>query len=726
MNHSKNGSGRLVYVLEGLGCAHCATKMEEGIQKLEGVKEATVDFVSKELRMEIAPGHSKEDVAAKASAIVKKIEAHVKMVEQKAVHVHHDHDHEEDDHDHDHGHSHGGEHGFNKVDLIRFGVAAVLFLTVSFLQLPNTVELVMCLAAYLLVGTEVLLRSAKNIARGQVFDENFLMSIATIGAFAIGEYPEGAAVMIFYQIGELFQDAAVNRSRKSIKALMDIRPDYANLLVNGEAKKVSPEQVNINDFILIKPGEKVPLDGKVMEGKSFVDTTALTGEAVPREIVEGDEILSGFINKSGVLKVQVTKEFGESTVSKILDMVQNASSKKAPTESFITKFARYYTPVVVFVALGLAVIPPLVIPGAVFSDWLYRALIFLVVSCPCALVISIPLGFFGGIGGASKNGILIKGSNYLEALNSVETVVFDKTGTLTKGIFKVTEIAPEGNLTEEQLLQYAAYAESYSSHPIAQSIRKAYGNEIEQNEIRNYEELSGQGIKAVYQDKEILAGNIRLMQNEGVQYKEAESIGSVVHVAIDKVYGGYIVISDEIKKDAAQAIQELKKLGIKKTVMLTGDIDSVGQKVAGQLKLDEVHTELLPIQKVEKLEELEQKKTAKGKIIFVGDGINDAPVLARADIGFAMGGLGSDAAIEAADVVIMTDEPMKIASALRIAKITRRIVWQNIYFALGVKLVVLVLGAGGLATMWEAVFADVGVAVVAILNAMRVINTKLN
>jgi Zn2+/Cd2+-exporting ATPase len=612
----------------------------------------------------------------------------------------------------------------NKGEIIRLAVGAVVFAIATSMKLSNTVELILYLISYVIVGGEVVLRALKNISRGQVFDENFLMGIATIGAFSIGQYPEGVAVMLFYQIGEFFQDMAVNRSRKSISALMDIRPDFANLKIGDDIRKVSPEEVNIGDIILVKPGEKVPLDGKVIEGSSMVDTSALTGESIPREVGVEDTILGGVINKNGLLTIEVEKEFGDSTIAKILDLVQNASSKKAPTENFITKFARYYTPAVVFAALALAVIPPLVINGATFSQWLYRALAFLVVSCPCALVISIPLSFFGGIGGASKNGILIKGGNYLEALNNVEVVVFDKTGTLTKGVFKVTEVNSQNNISKDELMGFAAYAESYSNHPIATSILHAYGKEIVKDSLENYEEISGLGIKAVTLGKEVLAGNYKLMNKENIPYEQVETIGTVVHVAVDKEYAGYIVISDEVKEDSAKAIKTLKTLGVKKTVMLTGDNKTVGIKIAEQLGLDEVHAELLPDEKVEKLELLDKEKSLKGKLIFVGDGINDAPVLARADIGIAMGGVGSDAAIEAADVVIMTDEPSKIALAIKIAKKTRIIVMQNIVFALGVKLILLVLVALGLGTMWEAVFGDVGVALLAVLNAMRAMKTE--
>jgi Cd2+/Zn2+-exporting ATPase len=630
----------------------------------------------------------------------------------------HEHDHSDgDDHDHDHGES-------NKKDLIRLGIGAAIFAIASIMTFSNIVEFILYFISYVLVGGEVVLRAIKNIIRGQVFDENFLMAIATIGAFAIGEYPEGVAVMLFYQVGEIFQGMAVNRSRKSITALMDIRPDFANLKIGDELKKVDPEEVSIGDIIVVKPGEKVPLDGKVIEGNSMVDTSALTGESVPREVRAGDNILGGVINKNGLLTIEVEKEFGDSTIAKILELVQNASSKKAPTEKFITKFARYYTPAVVFSALALAVIPPLVIDGATFSQWIYRALAFLVVSCPCALVVSIPLGFFGGIGGASKNGILVKGGNYLEALNDVEIVVFDKTGTLTKGVFKVTQIESQNNISKDELLTYAAYAESYSNHPIATSIVNAYGKEIAKGSVENYEEISGHGIKVIVEGKEVFAGNYKLMNKENIAYNAVETIGTVVHVAVDNVYAGYIVISDEVKEDSAKAIKTLKAIGVKKTVMLTGDNKTVGTKVAKELGLDQVYAELLPDQKVEMLELLYKEKSAKGKLVFVGDGINDAPVLARADIGIAMGGIGSDAAIEAADIVIMTDEPSKIATAIKIAKKTRTIVMQNIVFALGIKLILLVLVASGLGTMWEAVFGDVGVTLIAVLNSMRAMKTE--
>ena len=544
------------------------------------------------------------------------------------------------------------------------------------------------------------------------------MTVATLGAFAIGNHPEGVAVMIFYEIGELFQSYAVNRSRKSISSLMDIRADYANLITDGEEKKVDPSEIKIDDIIVIKPGERVPLDGIVIEGNSSLDTSALTGESLPRNIELNDEILAGVINLTGVIRVKVTKEFGESTVSRILELVQNASSKKAQTEKFITKFARYYTPVVVLSAVALAMIPPLVVEGALFSDWVYRALIFLVVSCPCALVVSIPLGLFAGIGGASKNGVLIKGGNYLEALKDVETVVFDKTGTLTKGVFKVVKINTN-NIEESELLRIAATGESFSNHPIAQSILKAYGNEVDKSIISNYEEISGNGIKVNIDNKEVLLGNYKLMNSNGIKYNNSEEIGTVVHVVVEGEYKGSIVIADEVKEDSKEAIEMLKKIGVKKCVMLTGDNKKVAEKIAEELGLDEVYAELLPTDKVVMVEKLLKEKSEKGKLAFVGDGINDAPVLARADVGVAMGGIGSDAAIEAADVVLMRDNPSSLVDAIEIGRKTNRILWQNIIFSLGVKIAVLIPAAIGIANMWEGVFADVGVTLIAVLNSMR-------
>lgn len=603
-------------------------------------------------------------------------------------------------------------------------IGAVFFIAALMINLNiNWLTIALYVISYIIVGGDVVRRAFRNILKGQVFDENFLMSIATIGAFIIGEYPEGIAVMLFYQVGELFQSMAVDKSRRSIASLMDIRPDYANVKRGDELVKVDPDEVQIGDIIVIKPGEKVPLDGKVIEGSSMVDTSALTGESVPREIEVGNDILSGTININGLITAEVTKEYGESTVSKILDLVENASSKKSQSEQFITKFARYYTPIVVILAAIIAIVPPLVIDGATFGDWVYRALTFLVVSCPCALVVSIPLSFFGGIGGASKKGILVKGSNYLEALAQTEIIVFDKTGTLTKGVFKVQEIQPEG-ITKEELLELTAYAESYSTHPISNSLKQAYGKEIDNGRISNVEEISGHGVIATVDEKRVAAGNIKLMKKINVSYFEGELIGTVVHVAVDNKYAGYIVIADEVKEDSAKAIKELKAANIKQTVMLTGDNKNVGEKVAKDLGLDKVYAELLPGDKVDKLEELFAHKSAKGKLAFVGDGINDAPVLARADIGIAMGGLGSDAAIEAADVVIMTDEPSKIATAMRISKKTLKIARQNTVFAIGIKVIVLILSAFGLTTMWAAIFADVGVTIIAVLNAFRALNVK--
>jgi len=708
-------SNKLVIILEGLCCANCASKIEKESQNITNVSSAVVDFVAQKLILEVENNSDKDNIVESVKQIVKRIEPDVKVYVEEG-----NQNRKQRSHDHNHDH----EHENSKKEFVRLGVGAAIFAIATAFKFNFYVELSLFLVSYLLVGGEVVLRALKNIRGGQIFDENFLMSIATIGAFAIGEFPEGVAVMLFYQLGEIFQGMAVNRSRKSIAELMDIRPDFANLKIGSDIKKVSPEEVNIGDIIVVRPGEKVPLDGKVIEGISMVDTSALTGESVPREVEIGDNVLGGVINKNGLLTIEVEKEFGDSTIAKILDLVQNASSKKAPTENFITKFARYYTPAVVFAALALAILPPLFISGATFSEWIYRALAFLVVSCPCALVVSIPLGFFGGIGGASKNGILVKGGNYLEALNNVEVVVFDKTGTLTKGVFKVTEIQPQGNVSRDELITYAAFAESFSNHPIATSIVKAYSKEIDNESIENYEEISGHGVKATVLGKEVLAGNYKLMNKENISYAQVETIGTVVHVAVNKEYAGYIVISDEVKEDSAKAIKALKEIGVRKTVMLTGDNKVVGTKVAKQLGLDEVYSELLPDQKVEKVEALDKEKSSKGKLIFVGDGINDAPVLARADIGIAMGGVGSDAAIEAADVVIMTDEPSKIASAIKIAKKTRAIVMQNIVFALGIKAIILVLVALGLGTMWEAVFGDVGVTLIAVLNSMRAMKTE--
>ena len=607
---------------------------------------------------------------------------------------------------------------------IKIIIALILFLIALIIDFGNVwINNVIYIIAYIIVGFEIVRKALRNITRGKVFDENFLMTVATIGAFGIGEFPEAVAVMLFYQVGELFQSYAVDKSRKSIASLMDIRPDYANIEKDGKLEKVDPDEVKIGDIIVVKPGEKIPLDGTVVEGKTNLDTKALTGEPMPREANIGDDVISGCINLNGLIKVKVTKEFGESTVSKILDLVENASSKKSKSENFITKFAAYYTPIVVIIAVILAIVPPLIIPGAEFSDWIYRALSFLVVSCPCALVISIPLSFFGGIGGASKMGILIKGSNYLEALSNTEIVVFDKTGTLTEGDAKVQKIEAEG-ISKEELLEITALAENFSNHPIAISIKSEYNKPIDEKRIVKTQELTGRGIKATIDEKEVLVGNEKIMKEEKIDYKECTDAGTALYVAIDKKYVGYILIADSIKKDSKKAIQNLKKNGIKQTVMLTGDRKQVGEVVAKELGIDKVYTELLPDGKVEKVEELLKEKSPKGKLAFVGDGINDAPVLAISDIGIAMGALGSDAAIEAADVVLMTDEPSKIVDAIHLSKKTMRIVKENITFAILVKVIVLILSAFGLSTMWEAVFADVGVSIIAIINALRVLRVK--
>ena len=588
-------------------------------------------------------------------------------------------------------------------------------------QINTWIVPIIFVLSYVVVGLDILKKAVRNIRRGKVFDENFLMSVATLGAFAIGEFPEAVAVMLFYQIGELFQSYAVDKSRKSISSLMNIRPDYANVLRENEEKKVSPDGVEIGEIIIVKPGEKIPLDGNVAEGASMLDTVALTGESVPRKVTENDEVLSGCINKESVLKIKVTKEFGESTVSKILDLVENASSKKSKSENFITKFARYYTPTVVIIAVLLAILPTIAFGN--FTDWLYRSLSFLVVSCPCALVISIPLSFFGGIGGASKMGILIKGSNYLESLANTEVVVFDKTGTLTEGVFEVQKIHSV-NFPEKELLEIAAHAENYSNHPIAQSVKNAYGKEISKEKIKNMQEIHGKGILCVVNEKEVIIGNEKLMNEKNVSYEKCDEIGTILYVAVDSKFEGYIVISDKIKEDSKKTIDNLKKMNIRKTVMLTGDRKNIAESVAENLKIDEVYSELLPDGKVLELEKLLENKSEKGKVCFIGDGINDSPVLAMADIGIAMGALGSDAAIEAADIVIMTDEPSKVVDGIKLSKKTMKIVKENIVFAILVKILVLVLCACGIATMWMAVFGDVGVSIIAILNSLRMLKPE--
>ena len=712
-------SNECMLSIEGLDCPNCAAKVERKINTLEGIKEATVDFLGKKIVV-LADEISENELVELIQTEVDKIEDGVKVFVPKVQA----------------GESSSEEEDTGKIKK-KLLIGGVLFVLGIFV--PKTLfipKLAVFLVSYLVIGGDVLLSAFKNILNGQVFDENFLMAIATIGAFVIGEYPEGVAVMLFYQLGELLQGIAVNNSRKSIVSLMDIRPDYANIKVGEGIKKVSPEEIKVGEIIVVKPGEKVPLDGKIVKGASTFDTSALTGESLPREAKAGDDVLSGFINKNGLIEIQVAKVFSESTVSKILYLMENAGSKKSKTENFITKFARYYTPAVVITALIVAIFPPLLIQGATFSDWIYRALIFLVVSCPCALVISIPLGFFGGIGGASRHGILIKGTNYLEVLNNLESVVMDKTGTLTKGIFKVTEVNAENNikinnfennkteLTKPLLLKYAAHIEKFSNHPIAQSIVAEYENsasKVDENVVKDFEEISGFGIKVNINNHQFLAGNSKLMNLENITFDKKENLGTAIYLAADGKYIGNILISDEVKEDSARAIKGMKENGVKEIVMLTGDNEAIGKNIAEKLGIDKVFTELLPNEKVEKLEEIYKTKSEKGKVAFVGDGINDAPVLARADLGIAMGGAGSDAAIEAADVVIMNDEPSKIVTAIKIAKKTKEIVWQNITVAFAIKIVVMALGLFGDATMWEAVFADVGVALLAVLNATRVL-----
>jgi len=693
------------YQLKNLDCASCASKIEDNLTKLGDVKFVSVNFANSTMTIDT-------DNIEMVKAHIKKIEPEVEVVdkekEAKIVST--------------------SELAENKWTIIK-AVTGILFLIAGMVfedEIHNTPfhigEYLIFGTGYLIVGWKVISSAVKNIIRGQFFDEQFLMTIATLGAFAIDQMPEAMAVMLFYVVGELFQDIAVNRSRKSIKALLEIKPEYANLLVNGETTKVSPESIKVGDTIIVKAGEKIPLDGVVTDGISFVDTSALTGESVPRKLKEKDIALSGTINQTGVLTIKVTKIFSESSVSKILELVENATAKKAETEKFITTFAKYYTPIVVIGALLLAILPPLLISGQTFSEWIYRALVVLVISCPCALVISIPLGYFGGIGSASRKGILVKGSNFLDALTQVKTVVFDKTGTLTKGEFKVSEVVTSNGFTKEQILEYAAYAETNSNHPVAKSISDAYGNDIDSKRIKRVEEISGHGIKAVIDGQTVLAGNDKLLHKENIAHPLCNVEGTVVHVAIGTTYAGYIIISDALKDDAVEAIEKLKARNIL-TVMLTGDNKFAAAAFAKKLNIDKYFYELLPEDKVKHIENLMQAGKG-GKVAFVGDGINDAPVIARADIGIAMGALGSDAAIETADIVLMTDSPSKVAIAIDVAKRTRSIVWQNIYFAMGVKLVFIVLGVFGVATMWEAVFGDMGVALIAVFNAIRILKDK--
>ena len=724
-------------VLSGLNCANCANKIETKVNKINGIENASLNFSTTVLTVEINKEEEKNNIVNEIKSIVKKLEPHVKVIEKtdnKDIKVNksectsscctNSHEHESNNEEH-HGHTHefkenNGFLGYAKDNLLLIIGTIVYIIALAYKSNENLLSFILFGASYLIIGGEVILNAIKNIIRGEIFDENFLMSIATIGAFFIGEYPEAVAVMLFYQIGEVFQGYAVNKSRKSISSLMNIRADHANVLRDDKEIRVSPEDVSIGEFIIIKPGERVPLDGTVLEGTSFIDTSALTGESVPREVTTGNEILSGSINNNGVLKVKVDKEYGESTVARILELVENASNKKAPTEKFITKFAKVYTPIVVAIAVLVAIIPPIIIKDATFSEWIYKALSILVVSCPCALVVSIPLGFFSGIGAASKKGILVKGGNYLEALRDSEIVVFDKTGTLTKGIFEVTEINSI-NMSKEELLEITAMGESLSNHPIAMSIANAYGKEVNKDEIKDYKEISGHGIEVTIRENDVLLGNSKLMKSNNIDYNDIDSIGTIVHVAINGEYKGNIVISDEIKENVKEALTELKEVGIKKTIMLTGDNKNVADKVAMDIGIDEVYSELLPGDKVSKIEEILNKKTSKGKVLFVGDGINDAPVLARADIGVAMGGIGSDAAIEAADVVLMKDKIEEISEAIRVSRRTNMILWQNIIFSLGVKIIVMLLVILGLTNMWAAVFADVGVTLIAVLNSMRII-----
>lgn len=724
-------------VLSGLNCANCASKIEAKVNKINGIKNASLNFSTTVLTVEIHEEREKNSIVNEIKLIVKKLEPHVKVIEKLDNKVidsnkakctssccsnskYENHEEEHHGHTHEIKENNNGFLGYVKDNLLLIIGAIVYVIALAYKSNENLLSFMLFGISYLIIGGEVILSAIKNILRGEIFDENFLMSIATIGAFFIGEYPEAVAVMLFYQIGEVFQGYAVNKSRKSISSLMDIRADYANVLRDGKEVKVSPEEVFIGESIIVKPGERVPLDGIILEGTSFIDTSALTGESVPREVTIGNEILSGSINNNGVLKVKVYKEFRESTVARILELVENASNKKAPTEKFITKFAKVYTPIVVAIAVLVAIIPPIIIKDATFSEWIYKALSILVVSCPCALVISIPLGFFSGIGAASKKGILVKGGNYLEALKDSEVVVFDKTGSLTKGVFEVTEINAK-NITKDELLEITAMGEIHSNHPIAVSIAKAYGKDINKDEIKDYKEISGHGIEVTIREDDVLLGNSKLMEMNNINYDNIDSIGTIVHVAINGEYKGNIVISDEIKENVKEALSELKDVGIKNTIMLTGDNKNVADKVAKDIGIDEVYSELLPGDKVSKIEDILSKKNSKGKVLFVGDGINDAPVLARADIGVAMGGIGSDAAIEAADVVLMKDKIEEISEAIRVSRRTNKILWQNIIFSLGVKVIVMFLVVLGLTNMWAAVFADVGVTLIAVLNSMRII-----
>ncbi|MDQ8304332.1 heavy metal translocating P-type ATPase [Enterococcus faecium] len=687
------------YRLEGLDCANCAMKIEKGVQKINGVKEATVNFTSGKLTIDAEEDHL-ATIEQETKKVVKELEPDVKVTEIDKEKVS----------------EHGNEKERNTLFRILFSLAGIALLILFDFNEP--IRLIGYLLIYLLIGYDVVKKAVMNIVKGKIFDENFLMSVATIGAMLIGEYPEAVAVMLFYQIGEYFQGLAVSHSRKSIRELMAIRPETAHVQTAEGLMTVNPEDVQIGQFVLVKPGERVPLDGTIIEGESLVDTSALTGESVPKSVYVGETVLSGFINKNKPFLVQVEKSYENSTISKLLELVENASSKKAPAENFITKFARYYTPVVVGLAVLLAVLPPLVVSGAAFSEWIYRALTFLVISCPCALVISVPLSFFGGIGGASKIGVLVKGSNYLELLAQTETVVFDKTGTLTKGDFSIQTI--DTKIDPKIFMQYVASAEQFSTHPIAQSVLEGYAGPL--LPTTNIQEFAGEGILAEVDGKQVLVGNHKLMERFEISFPSSQEIGTLLYLAIDQSYSGYLVIADTLKEDAVDALVQLKQAGVKNTVMLTGDSKKIADHIGKQVGVDKIYSELLPEDKVQRLEEILQRNNKK--TAFVGDGINDAPVLARADVGIAMGGLGSDAAIEAADVVIMNDQPSKIAEAIHLAKKTLKIVKQNIVFAIGIKILVLALGAFGFASMGDAVFADVGVTVLAVLNAMRSLHVK--
>ncbi|HDK7138708.1 TPA: cadmium-translocating P-type ATPase [Clostridium botulinum] len=734
-------------LLKGLHCANCAAKIERAVQKLNIIEEANYNFNNSTLIINLEETH-KDSIIKTIQEIVDRIEPGVKVIDKenlKRTVVHApvknssnlkmENNKEENlkldkkensyehNHDHSHGHSHDGEDSdeLEKKTLIRIISGVVLLISATVLKSKETLSIGLYLASYVLIGGKVILSSIRNISKGQVFDENFLMAVATVAAIGVKQYPEAVAVMLFYEVGEFLQDKAVNKSRKSITSLMNIRPDYANLVRGEDIEVVSPEDISIDDIIMVKPGEKIPLDGIVVEGQSFVDTSAITGESLISEISKDSNVLSGYINKNGVIKIKVTKTFGESTVSKILELTENASATKANTEKFITKFARYYTPVVVFAALALAVIPTLILKDPDISKWIYRAAVFLVVSCPCALVISIPLSFFAGIGGASKKGVLIKTGTALEALNDADTIVFDKTGTLTKGVFKVSKIESEEGVNAEELIEYAAYVESYSNHPIAKSILKYYEKTIDNKRIEGYEEIVARGVTAYIDGKKVYAGNNKLMEELNINYKKAQEDGVILYIALEDKYIGYIVINDEIKKDSKETIKSLKDIGIKKAAMLTGDRKSTANNIGAFLGMDEIYSELLPQEKVEKMQSLKSKTSKDGKIVFVGDGVNDAPVLAMSDIGVSMGGLGSDAAIEASDLVLMSDEPSKLVDAIKIARKTHKIVWQNIIIVLIIKFAVLALAVMGKSTMWMAVFADVGVALIAVINALRIL-----